>query len=88
MQDRTIANDLAEIYVPPGAPAVGKQLVELHLPPDVLLVLIGRGGDMLVPRGDTVIEAGDAVLVMAQAASNAHVQALLGRAGQAASVNE
>jgi Trk K+ transport system NAD-binding subunit len=78
MRDRTIANDLAEIHVPPGAPAVGKQLVDLHLPADVLIVLIGRGGDMIVPRGSTVIEADDTVLVMAQATSNQRVRAALG----------
>ena len=78
MQDRTIANDLAEIHVPPGAPAVGRQLVDLHLPHDVLVVLIGRGGDMIVPRGGTVIEAGDAVLVLAPAAAGAQVRRVLG----------
>jgi cell volume regulation protein A len=78
MRDRTIANDLAEIHVPPGAPAVGRQLVDLHLPSDVLIVLIGRGGDMIVPRGSTVIEADDTVLVMAQQSSNQRVRQVLG----------
>jgi Trk K+ transport system NAD-binding subunit len=44
----------------------------------VLIVLIGRGGDMIVPRGSTVIEADDTVLVMAQASSNQRVRAALG----------
>lgn len=78
MRDRTIANDLAEVHVGAGAPAVGKQIVDLHLPPDVLLVLIGRGGDMIVPRGSTVIEEGDAVLVMAPASAGGSVRAALG----------
>lgn len=78
MLDQTIANDLAEIHVEAGAPAVGKQIVDLHLPPDVLLVLIGRGGDMIVPRGSTVIEEGDAVLVMAPASAGGQVRQVLG----------
>jgi cell volume regulation protein A len=79
MRDRTIANDLAEIHVAPSAPAAGKQVVDLHLPPDVLIVLIGRGGDMIVPRGGTVIEPDDTLLVMAPQSSNEHVYELLGK---------
>ena len=78
MRDQTIANDLAEIHVATGSPAVGKQIVDLHLPPDVLLVLIGRGGDMIVPRGSTVIEEGDTVLVMAPASAGEQVRQALG----------
>lgn len=78
MRDRTIGNDLAEIHVPATAPAVGKQIVDLHLPADVLIVLIGRGGDMIVPRGATVIEAGDTLLVMSQPGSGDRIHAILG----------
>jgi cell volume regulation protein A len=83
MSDQTIRNDLAEIHVAPGAPAVGRQVVDLHLPPDVLIVLIGRGGDMLVPRGGTVIEAGDIVLVMAPAGAGEQLRSLLGVGSEA-----
>jgi cell volume regulation protein A len=79
MRDRTIANDLAEIHVLPDAPAVGKQIVELHLPADVLIVLIGRGDEMIVPRGGTVIEPGDTVLVMAPLSSGERVREVLGQ---------
>jgi cell volume regulation protein A len=82
MRDQSIGNDLAEIHVPPGAPAVGKQLVDLHLPADVLVVLIGRGGDMIVPRGGTVIAAGDTVLVMAQPSAGEQLRALFGERGE------
>ena len=78
MRDQTIANDLAEIHVGAGTPAVGKQIVDLHLPPDVLIVLIGRGGDMIVPRGSTVIEEDDTVLVMAPASAGGQVRQVLG----------
>ena len=58
MRDRAIANDLREIHVLPDAPAVGKQIVDLHLPPDVLIVLIGRGDDMIaLVLGSTVISS-------------------------------
>jgi cell volume regulation protein A len=82
MRDQSIGNDLAEIHVPPSAPAVGKQLVDLHLPADVLVVLIGRGGDMIVPRGGTVVEAGDTVLVMAQPSTGEQLRSLFGERGE------
>jgi cell volume regulation protein A len=78
MADRTIANDLQEVHVAAGARAVGKQVVDLHLPPEVLLVLIGREGEMIVPRGGTVIEEGDTVLVMAPEGAGEVVRGVLG----------
>ena len=57
---------------------MGQQIVELHLPPDVLLVLIGRGDDMIVPRGSTVIAEGDTLLVMAPASAGEQVRQALG----------
>ena len=40
--------------------------------------LIGRGGDMIVPRGSTVIEEDDTVLVMAPASAGGQVRQVLG----------
>ncbi len=78
MRDNTITNDLVEIRIPPNAPAVDKQIVDLHLPEDALIVLIGRGGDMLVPRGGTILEVGDTVVVMVNKATAVHVRRILG----------
>jgi cell volume regulation protein A len=58
-------SELSEIIVPPGGVGVGKQIVELSLPEDALVVLIARGSGFIVPRGGTVIEAGDRLLVLA-----------------------
>ena len=59
-------HNLREVTVPPGAPAVGQQLVNLRLPAGVLVVLIARDGAHLVPQGGTLIEAGDRVLLLAE----------------------
>lgn len=58
-------SDMVEVLVPPDSRAVGRQLVELGLPPEVLVVIIHRHGDFIVPRGATVIEAEDTLLVLA-----------------------
>ncbi len=63
--DSALANDLLEITVPQDSPARGRRLLDLGLPKDVLVMLIGRGDQMVVPRGDTLIHAGDKVLLWA-----------------------
>lgn len=65
MDDREISNNLAELTLPEGSPWVGQRIFDLMLPDDVLIVLIGRGQRMIVPRGTTAFEAGDRVLVLA-----------------------
>lgn len=57
---------LREITIPAGAPAVGKSLVSLGLPAGVLIVLLHRQGQSIVPQGGTVFEAGDRVLLLAE----------------------
>ncbi len=63
--DGVIADDLIELEVAPDASAVGRQILDLHLPKDALIVLIRRGGDMVIPRGDTLIQPGDRILLLA-----------------------
>lgn len=57
-------NDLAEIVVPRGSSVVGKRIVDLDFPPEALIVLIHRGNEYIIPRGATVIEAGDAIQIL------------------------
>ncbi len=57
--------DMIEIRVPPASPVIGKRLVELELPPGVLITLIRKsGGEYFIPNGGTVLEANDQVLVL------------------------
>lgn len=58
-------SDLVEIEIPRGSPVEGKQLVEMGLPPDALVVLIGRSDEYIVPRGGSVVLAGDRLLALA-----------------------
>lgn len=59
-------NQLAEVPVPPGSQAIGRQLVDLGLPTGALVVLIRRDDHVLVPRGGTRIEPNDVLLVLAE----------------------
>lgn len=66
MDDSKISNDLQEMLVPENSPVIGKQILDLNLPGGVLIVLIGRSGEMIVPNGGTVVQAGDTLLLLAQ----------------------
>lgn len=65
--DTTSRNDLTEVEVPEDSPLIGKSVVQLNLPKNVLIVLMQRGDQTFVPNGSTVIESGDSMLVLAEA---------------------
>lgn len=50
---------LMETRIPAGHPWAGQTIGELNVVVDTLIVMVIRGGENLLPRGDTVIEAGD-----------------------------
>lgn len=60
-----ITSALVDIEVPAYSSVVGKQIVEARFPKGALIVLIGRGNEFIVPKGGTVIESGDRLLVLA-----------------------
>lgn len=61
-----LAGQLREVILPPTSGALGRSLVELALPSGFLVVLIYRAGESLVPNGDTVLQGGDHLLVLAE----------------------
>lgn len=48
-----------------GAGVVGMAITELDFPPDVLILQIERAGAIIVPQGQTVLEAHDKLRVLA-----------------------
>jgi cell volume regulation protein A len=59
-------SELVEIPIAEGSPAGGRRVVDLGLPKSALIVLVGRGEDFIAPRGSTVVEGGDQLLVLAE----------------------
>lgn len=56
---------LRQVHIPVGSYGDGRPLVGAGLPPRALIVLVERGGTYIVPTGATRLEAGDAVLILA-----------------------
>ncbi|MCG6860392.1 MAG: Trk system potassium transporter TrkA [Chromatiaceae bacterium] len=60
------AAEAIEIQAPATSPYIGRPLRAIRLPRDAIVAAIARqGGDVIVPRGDDTIEAGDRVVFVA-----------------------
>jgi trk system potassium uptake protein len=57
--------EIIELVVSDGAPAAGKRIIDVDMPEGALVVAVLRAeGGGFVPKADTVIKAGDEVLVV------------------------
>ena len=56
--------EIIELEVSDDAPAVGLKVADVSLPEGSLIISVLRGGAGFVPKPDTVIEAGDEVLLV------------------------
>lgn len=72
-----LKNELVEVTIPPNSAVVGKQIVELRLPPGTLIVLISRNGECFAPGGGTVLAGNDAVLLLAERADIGRIRSIL-----------
>lgn len=54
-----------EIEVGGSSPAAGRTLGDLHLPHEAIIGGVIRGNETFVPRGETTIQAGDRLIVIA-----------------------
>ena len=56
--------EIIELEVSAGAPTVGETIADIALPDGSLIISVLREGSGFVPKPDTVIEAGDEVLLV------------------------
>ena len=66
-----------EVTLRPDSHAVGKAIAELNLPRAAVFVSIRREEEIIIPRGDTLLEAGDVVTTLCEHESVAAVRKLL-----------
>jgi trk system potassium uptake protein TrkA len=55
---------LVEEKIPPGAQAVGMMIQDLALPEKSVIAVILRHGEVVIPKGNTVLEEGDEILAV------------------------
>lgn len=71
---------LVEEKVHPMALAVGKPIRELMLPPRCVLAAILRKGELIIPKGDVVLQPADEILAIVHSREAAELASLLGAA--------
>jgi len=70
---------LAEVILDETSPVIGKSLREIDMPYQSLIGYVLRGEKPIVPRGDTVLNAGDRLIVIALPDQYGQVISLLTR---------
>lgn len=61
---KVTGTEFIEADVHPASPLAGRQIKELELPSDYVLISIQRGRRLVIPHGDTVLQPGDRVTAL------------------------
>ena len=64
---------IIELPVIDGAPAIGKRIIDLGLSQDIIIAMIKKGDDFIVPSGSTIIETGDVVFALSESYDPQHL---------------
>ena len=70
---------LVEEKIFPGAQAVGVAVKDLQLPQNCIISGIIRHGEIIIPRGVTILEEGDEILALVDDSARGQLAKLLGR---------
>jgi len=70
---------IVEEKIAPGAPAIGKELKDMPFPNNCVISGIIRHGEMVLPRGTTVLLEGDEVLALVDDPAREQLAKLLSR---------
>lgn len=69
---------IVQINVDSESSSVNKSIKDLVIPSNALLIAISRGKEVIIPRGDTVINKGDNILALADEDSQVTINKLFG----------
>ncbi len=69
--------EFMELSVNDSMPIRGKKIKDINIPSGVLIAALFRDGDMITPKGDTVIESGDRIVIMSVLSQIPELQTLL-----------
>jgi trk system potassium uptake protein len=68
---------LVEVTLADDSPVIGPEIRELHVPRDATFVAVVREEHVVVPRGDTVFQAGDEVIALVTPESEDEIRRML-----------
>ncbi len=67
-----------EIEIRPGAPCDRRRVAEVAWPRAAVIASVRRGGELLIPHGDTQLQAGDVVVAVAEGDAAGELRRLCG----------
>jgi potassium/hydrogen antiporter len=73
----SLKSGLVEVRIPDDSAAVGRRLLDLGVPKQAFIILMGRKGHCFVPDGSTVLEANDSLLAFADQRSSMRLRSML-----------
>ena len=73
--------DVSDVVVELGAPVVDKLMKNIPFPCECVIVSVRRGGQVFIPRGETVLRTGDVLVVVAEGAAREEIQRLCRQPG-------
>jgi trk system potassium uptake protein TrkA len=76
--------EIIEVEVGAGSLAAGRRVADMPLPDGSLIISVLRGGTGFVPKADSVIEAGDQVLLILDPGLESEITPQFAQAGAAA----
>ncbi|MFC1646575.1 potassium channel family protein [Candidatus Omnitrophota bacterium] len=68
---------IVRVDLPEGSPVINKELQKIVLPEDSVLVSIIRGNDVIVPKGNTVLQAQDDIIALTKIENEQQLLGLL-----------
>jgi CIC family chloride channel protein len=68
--------DVQEVVIQPGAACDGKAIRDVPWPRDCVIASIRRGSRLFIPRGETILKAGDALVFVAEGEARSLVKRL------------
>lgn len=75
------SQQILEVELGKDCAATGRRIVDLDLPPELILALVRRGDRAMIPTGTTKFEIGDAVLLVGREDTLREAVALFGGSG-------
>ena len=70
---------VVDVFLGPDNRSIGKRIVELSLPPEVVVAAVLRGGQLVTPRGNTVFQTGDHVYLIGAHLHSGSIPTAFGR---------
>jgi cell volume regulation protein A len=71
---------VVDIDIKPNATVLNRRVVDLRLPEGVLLISLERGQRYVIPKGNTVLQAGDRIKALVRPSNLSDLESVLGHA--------